>query len=168
MLSGCTLGRFIRESRSVAMNGPSPPGAIHTFSVSRTKGRAAMRSTNAESLQDTVTKFSHLPVTTIFTPCLRISSTYLRHTGRSVESIGRFCLRRRSIAFSERNASGCSSEYVVAALSFRLMRYFKVSCRADAPTAAKMKSRRKRVFSYICVFIIFCNIHPDAPLGSDE
>ena len=142
MLSGCTLGRFIRESRSVAMNGPSPPGAIQTFSVFRTKGRAAIRSINAESLQDTVTKFSHLPVTTIFAPCLRISSTYLRHTGRSVESIGRFCFRRRSIAFSERNASGCSSEYVVAALSFRLIRYFKVSCCADAPAANRTKAER--------------------------
>lgn len=40
------------------MNGPSPPGAIQTFSVFRTKGRAAIRSINAESLQDTVTKFS--------------------------------------------------------------------------------------------------------------
>ena len=146
---------MITESRSVDIVGLSAPGENHTFSVERTKGNAAMRSMKVVSLQDTVTKLSHFPTTTIFTPCLRISSIYLRHTGRSVESIGRFCFLRRSIAFSDRNFSGRFNEYSVAALSFKLMRYFNESCCADTPVINRMKAPKRNNFLILLLSITY-------------
>ena len=56
MLSVYILGALITESRMPATISPSILGAVHTFSVARTKGNAAIRPIKAESLQETVTK----------------------------------------------------------------------------------------------------------------
>ena len=116
-------GLLINESLFVA----AVTLPCHTFSMERTKGSLAIWWISILSLQETVTKLSHFPVTRIWTPFLRMASTYFLQTGKSVESIANFCLNLRSIDFLERNFSGCLMEYVVAALSVRLIRYFKVS-----------------------------------------
>ena len=68
MLSGWMVGWLTNESRLSTTGSAADAGAFHTRSTERTKGKAAMPSIKVESLHDTVTKFSHLPVTTTRTP----------------------------------------------------------------------------------------------------
>ena len=68
MLSGWMAGWLTKESRLSALGAKADADTFHTRSTERTKGNAATASITVVSLQDTVMKFSHLPVTTTRAP----------------------------------------------------------------------------------------------------